>query len=102
MRRVPLCCYFALLLACPRFFQIQYDQGRKLWFMVPRPHSSYAMGFGPTGELQHLSRGAPLWRIEDVPAAQEHRDISSFDPHQMLENEEFPGLPEAFAIMNPR
>jgi alpha-galactosidase len=49
------------------------------------------MGIGPSGELQHLYWGAPLWRIEDVPATQEYRDISSFDPHQMLENEEFPG-----------
>lgn len=49
------------------------------------------MGVGPTGELQHLYWGGPLWRLEDIPAAREQRDISSFDPHQMLENEEYPG-----------
>ncbi len=78
------------MLASSLFAQIQYDQSRKIWLLTT-PHSSYAMGIAPTGQLQHLYWGAPLWRIEDVPAAQEYRDISSFDPHQMLENEEFPG-----------
>lgn len=49
------------------------------------------MGVGPTGELQHLYWGGPLWRLQDVPPAHEQREISSFDPHQMLENEEYPG-----------
>ena len=70
--------------------QIQFDQARKVW-LITSPHSSYAMGVGPSGELQHLYWGGPITRMEDVPAAQEKKDISSFDPHQMLENEEFPG-----------
>src|SRR5205807_5380300 len=30
-------------------------------------------------------------RAEDVPAAARKKDISSFDPREMLENEEYPG-----------
>ncbi|MBV8807672.1 MAG: alpha-galactosidase [Acidobacteriaceae bacterium] len=90
MRSLPIGCCFALFFACAALAQIQYDASRKVW-LITSSHSSYAMGIGPTGQLQHLYWGAPLWRIADVPAAQESHDISSFDPHQMLENEEFPG-----------
>ncbi len=41
--------------------------------------------------MQNLYWGAALWRMEDLPAAVEPKDMSSFDPHQMLENEEYPG-----------
>src|SRR5579875_395680 len=68
---------------------IQYSQDRKVWLLTTA-HSSYAMGVSPNGQLQHLYWGGPLWRIADVPSAVTHRDISSFDPHQMLENEEYP------------
>jgi alpha-galactosidase len=70
--------------------QIRFDQTRKIW-LITSQQSSYAMGIGPRGELQHLYWGGPISRSEDVPAARESRDISSFDPHEMLENEEFPG-----------
>lgn len=70
--------------------EIQYFENRKLWLLTTQ-HCSYAMGVSPDGQLQHLYWGAPLWRPEDLPAAATRRDISSFDPHQMLENEEFPG-----------
>jgi alpha-galactosidase len=69
---------------------IQYDESRKLWLLTTG-HSSYAMGLDANGELQNLYWGAPLWRAEDLPAAAQRRDISSFDPRQMLENEEFAG-----------
>ena len=69
---------------------IQYSDARKVWLITTR-HSSYAMGADAQGELQHLYWGGPLWRIEDVPQAVEQHEISSFDPHQMYENEEFPG-----------
>ena len=49
------------------------------------------MGVAADGALRHLYWGAPLWRADDLPAAAPRRDISSFDPRQMLENEEFPG-----------
>ena len=49
------------------------------------------MGIGSEGRLQHLYWGGPLWRIEDVPAATNQKDISSFDPATMIEREEFPG-----------
>ena len=48
-------------------------------------------GSAADGALRHLYWGAPLWRADDLPAAAPRRDISSFDPRQMLENEEFPG-----------
>src|SRR5271157_923181 len=69
---------------------VQYVESRKIWLLTTS-RSSYAMGLDANGSLQNLYWGAPLWRAEDLPAAVERRDISSFDPHQMLENEEFPG-----------
>ena len=69
---------------------IQYVEARKVWLLTTRD-SSYAMGVGADGALRNLYWGAPLWRVEDLPAAAQRRDISSFDPRQMLENEEFPG-----------
>jgi alpha-galactosidase len=69
---------------------IQYVEARKVWLLATRD-TSYAMGVGPDGALRHLYWGAPLWRLEDLPATPARRDISSFDPRQMLENEEFPG-----------
>jgi alpha-galactosidase len=69
---------------------VQYVEARKVWLLTTRD-SSYAMGVGSDGALRHLYWGAPLWRVEDLPAAAARADISSFDPRQMLENEEFPG-----------
>jgi alpha-galactosidase len=69
---------------------IQYSESRKIWLLTTR-QSSYAMGIGADGSLRHLYWGAPLWRLDDLPAPPARRDISSFDPRQMLENEEFPG-----------
>ncbi|HEY2015986.1 MAG TPA: alpha-galactosidase [Bryobacteraceae bacterium] len=69
---------------------IQFVESRKVWLLTTR-ESSYAMGVSADGSLEHLYWGAPLWRADDLPAAPTHRDISSFDPHAMLENEEYPG-----------
>ena len=69
---------------------IQFDSARKVWLLTTR-QNSYAMGLDSNGTLQHLYWGAPLWRIQDVPAASPRRDLSSFDPRQMLETEEYPG-----------
>lgn len=69
---------------------IQFDANRKVWLLTTS-QSSYAMGVSPDGSLLNLYWGAPLWRIADLPAAAERHDISSFDPRQMLENEEYPG-----------
>ena len=82
---------FVMLLAlCTSAQSIRYDAGRHVWLLTTDT-SSCAMGLSPEHELQHLYWGGPLWRVEDVPAAERKRDISSFDPHQMLENEEYPG-----------
>src|SRR5437764_7713180 len=69
---------------------IQFVESRKIWLLTTHD-SSYAMGVSPEGALQHLYWGAPLWRAEELPLISTRRDISSFDPHQMIENEEFPG-----------
>ncbi len=69
---------------------IRFLEDRKLW-LITTSHNSYAMGVAPDGQVQHLYWGGPLWRTEDIPSAATARDISSFDPHQMLENEELPG-----------
>src|SRR5258708_1407525 len=62
---------------------IQYVENRKVWLLTTK-QNSYAMGVGPDGTLRNIYWGAPLWRVEDLPALQERRDISSFDPKQML------------------
>ncbi len=69
---------------------IHFEESRKLW-LITTDQSSYAMGVAPNGQLEHLYWGAPLWRIADLPAAIVHHDISSFDPHEMIDNEEYPG-----------
>ena len=87
MVRVLVC----VLISFSAFAQsIQYSAQRKTWLLTTHD-SSYAFGVTDTGVLQHLYWGDPLWRLDDLPAPETRRDISSFDPRQMLENEEFPG-----------
>jgi alpha-galactosidase len=69
---------------------IRYLPEKKLWVLTTS-QNSYVMGLGPEGQLEHVYWDAPLWRAEDLQAITAKRDISSFDPHQMIENEEFPG-----------
>ena len=85
-------CLFAFLLI-PLVLpgqSIQYSDARKVWLLTTS-HSSYAMGVAADGALRNLYWGAPLWRLDDLNAPTPRRDISSFDPRQMLENEEYPG-----------
>ena len=103
VRTIEFMCRVARFLAlCPLFLplavfaqslpspSIQFDEARKIW-LLSSTHSSYAMGVTSDGQLQHLYWGAPLWRTADIPTATRKKDISSFDPHEMVENEEFPG-----------
>ena len=91
MRSLLCWLFFALSAVAPLCAQsIQFVADRKIWLLSTR-QSSYAMGVGANGSLEHLYWGAPLWRASDLPAAPARRDISSFDPRQMLENEEYPG-----------
>ena len=91
MRSAALTIPLGLLLSSLAASQtIRFEANRKIW-LITTAHSSYAMGVAPDGQLQHLYWGAPLWRMEDLPSAAVKRDISSFDPHQMIENEEYPG-----------
>jgi len=69
---------------------IQYIESRKIW-LLSAGQTSYAMGVAGDGALRHLYWGAPLWRADDLQAPAPRRDISSFDPRQMLEAEEYPG-----------
>ena len=82
-------CLLPSLIALPAQ-TIQYSEARKVWLLTTR-QSSYALGLGADGALRHVYWGAPLWRIDDLPTPPQRRDISSFDPRQMIENEEFPG-----------
>ena len=88
---------FALFLSLASTFMmsaaaqsIRFDQNRKIWLLNTH-ENSYAMGVGSDGQLQHLYWGGPLWRMEDLAQAASQKDISSFDPHEELENEEYPG-----------
>src|SRR5215471_7425700 len=69
---------------------IQYSEARKVW-LLNTAQSSYAMGVAADGALRNLYWGAPLWRIDDLAGPPARRDLSSFDPRQMMENEEYPG-----------
>ena len=89
-RNVCLILTLSLFSTCAFAQAIQYVESRKVWLLTTR-QNSYAMGVAANGELEHLYWGAPLWRADDIPAPRQHRDISSFDPRQMLENEEYPG-----------
>ena len=82
---------------------IQYSEARKVWLLTTR-QNSYAMWrcAGADGALRHLYWGAPLWRAEDLAAPPARRDVSSFDPRQMLENEEFPGEAAQRYYTSPR
>jgi len=86
MIRLVVFAVFALSLGAQ---SVQYIPDKKV-FLLTTQQSSYAMGVSPDGQLQHLYWAGPLWRAADLKAAPEKRDISSFDPHQMLEAEEYP------------
>ena len=79
-----------LICAAAHAQSIQYVEARKTWVLTTRD-STYALGVGADGALRHLYWGAPLWRADDLAAPAVRRDVSSFDPRQMLENEEYPG-----------
>ena len=68
---------------------VQYDEARKIWLLTTS-QSSYAMGLDANGSLQNLYWGAPLWRLQDLPAVPRRRELSSFDPPEMLSTDEFP------------
>jgi alpha-galactosidase len=83
--------WLALLLPVALSAQsIQYSESKKVWLLTTR-QSSYAMGVAADGALRNLYWGAPLWRLDDLNAPPNVRDRSSFDPRQMMENEEYPG-----------
>jgi alpha-galactosidase len=83
--------WLALLLPAALAAQsIQYSESKKIWLLTTT-QSSYAMGVAADGALRNLYWGAPLWRIDDLNAPAPVRDRSSFDPRQMMENEEYPG-----------
>ncbi len=69
---------------------IQFDTARKVWLITTRANS-YALGVDSSGAVQNLYWGAPLWRVADIPPAVPGRDVSSFDPRQTIETEEYPG-----------
>ncbi len=87
MRRLPI----LILLALPVFAQsIRFAEDRKV-FLLTTSQNSYAMGIAADGSLRHMYWGAPLWNLADLPALAPARELSSEDPRQMMENEEFPG-----------
>jgi alpha-galactosidase len=87
LRLVILACFFVSFLPAQN---VQFNELKRT-FLLSSAYSSYAMGISPDGQLQHIYWGGPLWRADDLPAAKAKREISSFDPHQMLEAEEYPG-----------
>jgi alpha-galactosidase len=90
MKRIACCSVLLLAAVAVSGQSIRYAEDRKVWLITTR-HSSYAMGVDENGALRHLYWGAPIWRIEDLAQPQRRRDLSSFDPRQMMENDELPG-----------
>lgn len=79
-----------LLTAFASSAQIQYSEAKKVFLLTTRS-SSYAFGVAADGALRNLYWGAPLWRLDDLAAPPAARGRSSFDPKEMMENEEYPG-----------
>jgi alpha-galactosidase len=79
----------ACLLPAASGQSIQYNESKKIWLLSTR-NSSYAIGAKADGSLRHLYWGAPLWRMDDLAAPPDRRELSSFDPPEMLENDEYP------------
>lgn len=69
---------------------VEYRPDRKLWILRTSV-STYALGVNQRGELQETYWGDALWRSGDLPAAGGGHELSSFDPAQSTEAEEFPG-----------
>lgn len=90
MRRAILPLLVLLCVASVAGQAIRYDEARKLWLLT-MGEQSYAMGVDAHNTLRNLYWGPALWRIDDLSAPKAMRDLSSFDPHQMLENEEYAG-----------
>ena len=87
MRRLPI----LLFLASSLFGQpIRFAEDRKV-FLLTTSQNSYALGIAADRSLRNIYWGAPLWNLADLPALAPGRELSSFDPRQMMENEEFPG-----------
>jgi alpha-galactosidase len=85
------CFSFTLVLAgALRAQSVQYFEKQKLW-VLSTDHNSYVLAAGPHGELRHLYWGLPVQREGDLTPLGPVPDISSFDPSQMLINEEYPG-----------
>lgn len=89
---VRMACLFCTLVfaSALRAQSVQYFEKGKLW-LLSTDHNSYVLAAGPHGELRHLYWGRPLQREADLTPPGAVPDISSFDPSQMLINEEYPG-----------
>ncbi len=83
-------CLLLLLAGTLAAQSIDYSAARKTW-ILKTDSSAYAIGVNQRGELQNLYWGGPLWRSDDIGAAQAGPEWSSFDPSQSLTNEEFTG-----------
>lgn len=90
MRKCSLCYLVLITFAITSVAQtIRYNPTSKVWLLTSQK-SSYAIGINPGGELINLYWGAPLWRLEDVQVPRTRRDLSSFDPAEALERNEYP------------
>ncbi|MBS1874906.1 MAG: alpha-galactosidase [Acidobacteria bacterium] len=87
MRKSVIALLFAAVLSAQ---SIEYSAGRKTW-LLKTASNAYALGVNQRGELQNLYWGGPLWRFDDIHAAQAGPEWSSFDPSQSQTNEEFLG-----------
>ena len=88
MKTVALFAFAASLFAADP--AVRYLSDKKVW-MLQSNQSTYAFGVNDQGELQHIYWGAKLWRAEDLASPVRGRELSSFDPHETLTNEEYPG-----------
>ena len=76
-------CLLLLLAGTLAAQSIDYSAARKTW-ILKTDSSAYAIGVNQRGELQNLYWGGPLWRSDDIGAAQAGPEWSSFDPSQSL------------------
>lgn len=69
---------------------VKFNSQTRVWLLTSSK-ASYALGVGKAGQLLNLFWAGPLQRVEDFAAPAAIRDISSFDPAETVEREEYAG-----------
>jgi len=84
----PLFVFFFLLL--PVLAQVRFLPAKKLW-VLETDRTSYVLGVNEQNSLQNVYWGKKLLRDDDLTPAHTAPEHASFDSHETMTNEEYPG-----------